>query len=141
MSLGQHLEANVDVQSIGSLLQSYLRVFDSTGVELAHGGDGFGDASLDYAATATGVYYVGVSDYSNYNYDPNTSGSGFGFTSGDYNLSLLVPSPASDANDSIATATPVSYSNGVPTSQLGLIFQPHNADLFAVNLNRLDSWI
>src|SRR5260221_8998872 len=139
LAVGEHLAANVDVQSLGSSLRSYLRVFNSTGTELANSGGGFGDSAASYAAIASGTYYVGVSDSVNSNYDPTTSGGGFGFTTGQYNLTLLVTPPVSDANDSLADATTIGFVRSVPTSAFGAIAFPRDADLFKLSLNSGDT--
>ncbi|HEV3415242.1 MAG TPA: VCBS repeat-containing protein, partial [Pirellulales bacterium] len=139
LSFGQQLSANVDVQSLGSSLNSYLRVFNATGIELVNSGSGSGDSAANYTAFATGTYYVGVSDAVNTSYDPNSSGSGFGFTSGQYNLTLLVNPPVSDPNNSLANATTVNFVHGVSTSEQGLIVDPLDADLFKLTLNQFDA--
>lgn len=139
LAVGQHLAANVDVQSLGSGLQSYLRVFNSTGVEVANSGGGFGDSAANYTAITTGTYYVGVSDSANSSYDPNTSGGGFGFSTGQYNLTLLATPPVSDANDSLAHATTINFIRSVPTSQFGAIAFARDADLFKLALNKGDT--
>jgi FG-GAP-like repeat/Bacterial pre-peptidase C-terminal domain len=139
LTVGQNLAADVDVQSISSSLASYLRVFDATGAPLASSNFGFGNSSVDYAAIATGVYYVGVSDSSNSSYDPNTSGSGTGFSSGQYNLTLLVNPPVSDANNDLANATAVSFIRSLPSTLTGAIALPRDADLFKLALAKGDS--
>jgi FG-GAP-like repeat/Bacterial pre-peptidase C-terminal domain len=139
LAVGEHLAANVDVQSLGSSLQSYLRVFNSTGTERVNSGGGSGDSAATYAAIANGTYYVGVSDSVNSSYNPNTSGGGFGFTSGQYNLTLLVTPPVSDANDSLAHATTISFVRSVPASASGAIAFPRDADLFKLSLNNGDT--
>ena len=139
MAVGENLSANVDVQSINSALSSYLRIFNSTGTEIANGFGG-GDASARTAALVSGTYYVGVSDSSNYAYDPTVSdsGAGTGVTSGDYNLTLLLTPPVSDANSDIANATPVSFIRGVPAFPSGQIAFPRDADLFQLQLYKGD---
>jgi hypothetical protein len=138
LSVGQHLAATVDVQSLGSSLQSYLRVFNSTGVELANSGGGSGNSAASYTAIATGTYYAGVSDSANTTYEPNVSGGGFGFTTGQYNLTLLVTPPVSDSNNSIANATSIDFIRSVPTTEPGAIAYPNDADLFKLTLNKGD---
>jgi hypothetical protein len=44
LAVGERLSANVDVTSISSTLSSYVRIFNSSGSEVASGGS-FGDAS------------------------------------------------------------------------------------------------
>ena len=88
---------NIEAVEFGSSLDSVLRVFDSEGNELAFDDDGnapFEDASLDsyleFTPEADGEYYVGVSSFSNFDYDPVNGGNSEGFSSGDYDLALSV---------------------------------------------------
>ncbi len=139
MAVGENLSASVDVQSINSPLSSYLRIFNSSGTELTNGFGG-GNASASIAALVSGTYYVGVSDSSNFAYDPTVSdsGAGTGVTSGPYNLTLLVTPPVSDANSDIADATPVSFIRGVTAYASGQIAYPQDADLFQLQLYKGD---
>lgn len=110
--------ADVDAQAMDdggtplSALSSLLRVFDSSGTCVASGGgmvpDPFtgvtsGDATLDYAVTADGTYYVGVSNAANTSYDPTVADSGSGGSggggpfggvtvgaTGDYRLQIII---------------------------------------------------
>ena len=64
-----------------------LRLFDADGNELAANNDGAApgevfsrDPFIEYTATASGTYYVGVSQLGNRNYDPFTFRDGSGWT-------------------------------------------------------------
>jgi hypothetical protein len=86
-----------------------MRVFDATGAERAISYYGYNSSSrIDYQFPSTGTYYVGLSGYPNYNYNPNAGGSGAPYytpATGDYQLSLTVVTPAADAaGDTLATA-------------------------------------
>jgi serralysin len=95
---GDVVTLNIEAQENGSSLDSILRVFDSTGNELAVNDDSSGvfenfslDSYLAYTATSSGDYYVGVSDYPNFGYDPNVENSGEGFDpTGDYDLAISI---------------------------------------------------
>ncbi len=138
LAIGQQLSANVNVQSLGSSFQIYLRVFDSVPSEVKNSGYGFGDSSLTYTAIASGDYYVGVSDAGT-SYDATNAPDGTNAQSfGAYNLTLLVSPPVSDANSSIATATPISFTRSVPTTLAGAIAYPNDADLFKLSLLKND---
>ena len=142
LSIGQQLSANVSVLAIDPLpstaFQSYLRIFDSSPSEVKNSGFGFGDSSLTYTAIASGDYYVGVSDagtsYDGTNPPDGTNAQTFGA----YILTLLVSPPVSDANNSIATATPISFTRSVPTTLAGAIAYPNDADLFKLSLLKND---
>jgi Bacterial pre-peptidase C-terminal domain len=82
----------IDLDSVPFLLDGIeqkmsgiLRLFNSAGEELASNDDGAApdeepnpDAYLEFTAPATGLYYIGVSQASNNNYDPQVVGSGDG---------------------------------------------------------------
>ncbi len=77
---------------------SYLRVFNAAGVEVASN-DNCGPSAYscinNFRIPATGTYYVGVSGGTNTAYNPNVAGSGLTSYAGDYRLNLsLVPGPA-----------------------------------------------
>lgn len=106
LTAGQTLTADVDAEHLDdgtwlSSLDSYLRVFDSSGNELAWNDEGTDpdsgvyshDAALSFAAASTGTYYVGVSSYDNAYYDPTVPGSGSSGGTGDYKLQLTATAP------------------------------------------------
>ena len=92
---GQTLEFDIDTPN--SNLDSILRVFDSSGGQLTVSDDDSGPAPefggresfVSFVAPASGMYYVGVSHYSNFGYDPltgeNDGGSVFSAV-GEYDL-------------------------------------------------------
>jgi len=80
-------------------LDSILRLFDANGNELAVNDDDSEtrDSYLEFAVETGGVYYIGVSAFSNFSYDPTIENSGTsGFYTGAYELKIAV----SDANSS-----------------------------------------
>jgi Ca2+-binding RTX toxin-like protein len=94
----------------GRKVDTRLRVFDSTGAELASNDDGAApdevfDAGfqsyIEFAAPEDGAYYVGVSLYNNGEYDPLTPGSGTGnsdpdpneYGTGEYALNISLNNP------------------------------------------------
>ena len=93
LNAGDTLQAAVGgVDSkLGTLADSVLVLFNSLGVDLANNDDGGPgrDSLLTYEVSTGGAYYVGVSSYSNFIYNPNSPGSGTGgkFT-GTYQLDL-----------------------------------------------------
>ncbi|MDP7288657.1 MAG: S8 family serine peptidase, partial [Phycisphaerae bacterium] len=83
------LIAETDTDLLGSDLDTILRLFDSDGVELAVNDDtDFPDSEIRYEFDAAGTYYVGVSGYSNFDYDLNFANSWFGDSIGQYYLTL-----------------------------------------------------
>jgi pimeloyl-ACP methyl ester carboxylesterase len=78
-------------------LDSYIRLFDASGVELAANDDTGGpgettgvDSYLEYTFTGGGTFYVGVSGFTNTNYNPLTGAGDINGSAGSY---ALVVSP------------------------------------------------
>ncbi len=94
-----------------SSLNSYLRVFDSAGNQIA-ANDSFADndAHITLTIPQTAVYYVGVSGSGNSGYDPTAPDSGFLASSGEFLLRIERRSTTSSTIKSI-TATAAS---GIP---------------------------
>ncbi len=98
LSAGQSVTADIAARTIGSRLDSYLRLFDETGRQLARNDDFGGslDSYLSFTAPEAGTYFVGVSGYRNSAYDAAEAGSGRAGSTGDYRLDLTftaVPEP------------------------------------------------
>ena len=102
LAAGQQLTADIAARTTGSALDSYLRVFDATGRELASNDDFGGslDSDLTFTAATTGTYFVGVSGYGNSAYQPATAGTGRAGSTGSYQLDLgfstVTPPPVVD---------------------------------------------
>ena len=69
----------VNFNSVAGTLNSYLRLFDASGKQLAANDDGQApgelpstDSYLSYTALATGTYYIGISSNANTKYNPVT---------------------------------------------------------------------
>lgn len=78
------IAANLDIPSD---LDSYLRLFDANGEELAANDQFNGrDSFLDYFVTTGGTYYIGVSGFPNSEYDPDVAGSGRSQSTGVYDI-------------------------------------------------------
>ncbi|MGB3534843.1 MAG: SdrD B-like domain-containing protein [Microcoleaceae cyanobacterium] len=96
---GDQILVDIDAAEFGSTLDSVLRIFDEFGFELASVDDNPApgeeftvDSYLDFTAFDSGTYYIGVSSFSNFGYDPFIEGSGIGNSSGDYDLNIeLIP--------------------------------------------------
>ncbi len=87
---GDLLTVDIDAEFLeGGLLDSYLRLFDSSGTEIASNDDFEGlDSYLEFLAPTAGTYYIGVSDLDNSFYDPTIEGSGQRGSTGIYNISI-----------------------------------------------------
>ena len=97
VSAGQRVGFDIDRPS-GSL-DSYIRLFNSAGTELAHDDDGDngpapGESSsvesyLEYTFANGGTYYLGVSGYGNHAYNATTGEGDTSGSTGAYSLTLM----------------------------------------------------
>ena len=89
---GQTLVIDIDARSLpdGSTLDSFVRVFDSRGVQRKFNDDFGGefDSRLFIRPQKAGVFYVGVSGYRNSRYDARTGRGARDGSIGDYQLAL-----------------------------------------------------
>jgi|GEM_PF-6275604 len=97
LNAGDTVTIDIDANLFGSSLDTVLRLFNSFGTELAVSDDNTApgeffslDSYLSYTAGVSGTYYVGVSSYNNFVYDPLVEGSGSGFTTGEYEITIEV---------------------------------------------------
>jgi predicted outer membrane repeat protein len=91
VNAGNFITADIDAQVNGSTLDSYLRLFDDSGTELAANDDADGtDSALSFLAPSTGTYYVGVSSFGNDAYNPSVEGSGSEEGTGVYDIAIDV---------------------------------------------------
>jgi serralysin len=104
---GDRIVIDINASIFGSFLDSFLRVFDSAGNEIA-ANDDFNslDSFISLKATNSDTYYIGVSSLNNIFYDPFVEGSGdFGFSTGNYDISITVAAPkvitGTSGNDSL----------------------------------------
>ncbi|MEI8228688.1 MAG: S8 family serine peptidase [Planctomycetota bacterium] len=101
LAAGQSLVIDIDAQSLAgsSTLDSYLRIFNSAGKQLAANDDAAGslDSYLSVRATVAGTYYVGVSGYGNSSYNPNRAASGNRGSTGSYQINFAFSSLAAAA--------------------------------------------
>ena len=105
VELLQGTRITVDIDSVQYEpynLDSYVRIFDADGVELATNNDSnardeFADPTLEsyleFTAPANGVYYIGISGFGNELYDPfvpESDAEGDGGDSGAYDITIVV---------------------------------------------------
>jgi hypothetical protein len=121
---GQSVDFDIDTVLNGTGgLNSYVRLFDSQGTQLAFNNDGAApgensigfDAYLRHTFVVGGIYYLGVSNWNNILYDPVTGNgdvSGGLGTTGSYQLSIqALPI---DTNDSISEASQLGAVSAIP---------------------------
>ncbi|MBL8798808.1 MAG: VCBS repeat-containing protein [Planctomycetia bacterium] len=97
---GDRLTVDIDAQSIGSGLNSHVRLFDLDGNELAANDDFDGrDSRLTFQVVQGGTYYIGVSAAGNAAYDPTSTEPALGGTTvGHFELTVsrINATPAPD---------------------------------------------
>ncbi|HDZ44671.1 MAG TPA: LEPR-XLL domain-containing protein [Phycisphaerae bacterium] len=98
------LQAKVIAASNGSTLDSVLRIFDASGNELTFNDDAAtSDSFIETKLAQAGTYYIGVSGYGNFSYDPLSAASGSAGSTGQYVLSLTL---AADTRSSVPVLGP-----------------------------------
>jgi Ca2+-binding RTX toxin-like protein len=107
LDLGDNLKIDIDANNFGSTLDPILRVFDSAGNELAVNDDFDSlDSFINFSASSSGTYYIGVSGYSNFSYDPFTAGSGTFGSTGTYEINFdLIAAISGTADDDFLLGT------------------------------------
>ena len=149
------LDADANQFEDGRKVDSWLRLFDASGTELASNDDGAApneifdsgfESYLEFTADEAGSYYVGVSIFGNGEYDPFTPGSGTGnseldpneYGTGEYTLNLSLNNP--DAFIPKATEIPASTGEGISISLFTLAgvynddFENGNYDILGTDL-------
>ena len=108
LNQGDTVNLDIDAAELSTGLDSVMQVFNGDGQEIAVNDDQAAldeDSSLDsyirFTAGTTGKYYVGVSSFDNFNYNPLQGSSNFdqniGSSVGNYELAVAI----TDSNNSI----------------------------------------
>lgn len=125
LAAGDRITIDIDADEFGSSLDPILRLFDGAGNEVrvsddtpAPGEPFTLDSFIDYTATATATYYIGVSSYANFDYNPTIPGSGFGGSTGDYSIEIIRDSDTSSNSDGLAGANVVILEPGETASNV-----------------------
>ena len=112
VTAGDKIGFDIDLPA-GSLLDSYLRIFNGSGTQLTFNNDGaapgesLGKASyVEYTFTTGGTYYIGVSGYGNTGYNAITGTGDISGSTGGYTLNpvLLNPQTDNDPDDQLTEA-------------------------------------
>ena len=92
LKAGERVTVDIDAIAIGSMLDSVLRLFDAAGTELAVNDDSdFLDSFIDFTVSFDDSYYVGVSSFNNFSYDPfvEDSGTATSGSNGAYQITVI----------------------------------------------------
>ena len=118
---------NVDIDAfegdaVADPVDSMLFIFDPQGNELAFNDDSAGDSTeagtLDARLQLNvqpGDYYIAVTGFGNFDFDPNIAGSGSGGDTGNYRLNVDL-SPAGSGSDDERARLPVFLTEGTDSS-------------------------
>ena len=123
-SAGQTIDFDIDTQQNGpGGLGSYIRIFDSSGRQLAANNDaaapgesrvGF-DSYLRYRFATGGTYFIGVSNWTNTNYNARTgTGDSSGTLHATGNYQLITRAMPNDTDDSISEAFNIGSVSNIP---------------------------
>jgi hypothetical protein len=136
---GQVVRFDVARASGAPDLDVFIRLTDATGRQLAFNDDGptpgrtfSRDASLTYRFTESGTFFVGISSFPNFRYDPLTGAGAVAGGTGGYGLKIFLAPPEVDNNDQIREARLV----GTPAPARSvavrnfLISSPTDVDMF-----------
>lgn len=137
VSAGQSVDFDIDTTLNGpGGLDSFLRIFNSTGTEIAFNDDAVGvgenvvgwDAYLRFTFATSGTYYVGVSNWTNTLYNASTGNgdtAGGNDPIGTYTLTVQTTATVNDTDDEINEATSLGTITGaVTTSPAGAAITP-----------------
>ena len=139
VTAGQRLSFDID-RPTGSRLDSYIRLFNSTGQQLAFSDDAAApdevrglDSYLEFTFTTGGSYYLGVSGYRNQNYNAVTGLGDTNGSTGSYGLVVTNITP-SDADDQISEAVNLGEA-GQPITRTDAISVGTDVDMYRFTLN------
>ena len=119
-------KVNIDVDSQGSVFDSYLRVFNASGAQVKSSNDANApgetattprESYISYTFTAAGTYYVGVSGNPNKSYNVTTGAGDVAGRTGAYALRLVDP----DTDDQISEARSLSVGSSRSDSISGAV--------------------
>ncbi|MEQ9550424.1 MAG: SdrD B-like domain-containing protein [Coleofasciculus sp. G3-WIS-01] len=116
LSRRERITIDIDAQTVGSKLDAELRLFDFMGREVASSTNNLapgetkfsGDPYLDFTASNPGTYYIGVSSQGN-RYNPAIPNSGFGNSSGGYNIKDDFPTELNITTDEVTNSYAFSF--------------------------------
>ncbi len=104
LDAGDRVTIDIDANDIGSSLDPILRLFNSDGEQVAFNDDFSSlDSFISFDATDSDTYYIGVSSFSNFDYDPFEANSGFGGSTGKYtiDINLIAAIDGTEGNDTL----------------------------------------
>lgn len=144
---GEGIVLDIDAAELSTGLDPVLRLFDAGGNELAVSddnaapGENFSlDSYITYIPNNSGDYYVGVSSFSNFGYDPvnGSNNSDAGGSTGNYDLAINLAevTEVEDPDDTIAEAIATNLDNvGQAATFSNAIDTNSDVDLYQIQLD------
>jgi len=134
---GQRVGFDID-RPTGGRLDSYIRLFNGQGTQLAFNDDGAApgetfslESYLEYTFATGGTYYLGVSGFGNFNHNPITGNGDSNGSTGDYSLILTILTDLSaDTDDQISEAISLG-STDVSITRGGAISVGQDVDMYS----------
>lgn len=142
VAAGQRLSFDID-RPTGSQLDSYLRLFNSAGQQMAFNDDAAApgevrglDSFLEFTFVTAGSYYLGVSGFGNGNYSAVTGLGDTNGRTGNYGLIVSTTTTVSttDTDDQISEAVNLAEISQ-PITRTGTINVATDVDMFRFTLN------
>ena len=138
VTAGQRLSFDID-RPTGSRLDSYIRLFNATGQQLAFSDDAAApgevrgvDSFLEHTFATAGSYFLGVSGFRNQNYNAVTGLGDTNGSTGNYGLVVTNTTP-SDADDQTSEAIDLGAVSGTVTRN-GAIDVGTDVDMYRFTL-------
>lgn len=138
LNSGDRITFDVDTTEGPSSFDSFLRVFDAAGIERAFSDDDTApgeipslDSWIDFVAPHTGAFFVGVSGYGNFAYDPFLPGSGTSGDTGSYDLHIELFPLVDDFGNTPFESAPLEVFGGMAFAS-GSIESTGDRDVFAI---------
>ena len=121
---GNVVTARTTRPASGTAMDTYLRLFNSAGVQLASNDDASAQTLYsqitNFSIASAGTYYVAVSGYGNSTYNSTVGGSGRAGNIGSYDLSVVLnPVAALSAGNNLQTRASTSFNMGAGLQSLG----------------------
>jgi hypothetical protein len=107
LDVGERVAIDINASTIGSTLDSFLTLFDSSGRIVAVNDDSnSSDSFIDFTPAARDTYYVGISGFANQQYDPFIPGSGFAGSTGTYEIGIERQGPPATGTSPVDLSLP-----------------------------------
>ena len=141
--VGSGDEIVIDVDRTSGTLDSYIRLFTSSGTQIAFNDDGAApgeagglDSFLRHTVTTGGTYYLGISDLANPTYNAVTGlGDGPATRTGGYRIGFFRNlAPNNDVNDQISEAVGLGAVTTTRLSGAQSISQGDDVDMFSFSV-------